>query len=216
MRRMGWIVWLLTISMAVAAQEGEPKPQTARPTEGARPAQPVRLPGVRGVIKSIESTTMKVRAFDGQTVTVHLSDKTEYRKDRNPAKLADFQAGDMVFVRGQEAPDHSWTADAVGSNSEFRENLGKKFVLGDIKSIAGTQLTVERVDGVSQTITVDENTSFRKNGESVTLADFKAGDRIFAQGEVKNGTFVATTMGSGEMGMMRPGGPPSGRDQVPH
>jgi len=101
----------------------------------------------------------------------------------------------------------------TGAGKEFREGLGKRFIAGAIKSIEGTRLTIVRPDGVEQTITVDENTSFRKQGESITLADLKAGDHVFGRGELKNEIFVPAVLnvgepGMGRMGRQRPDGDP--------
>jgi hypothetical protein len=93
----------------------------------------------------------------------------------------------------------------------MREGLGKQFIAGEIKAIEGTTLTILRVDGQTQTIQVDENTSFRKQGESITLADFKPGDHVHGRGELKNGTFFAAVLNSGDppqMGMPHPGNAP--------
>jgi hypothetical protein len=110
-----------------------------------------------------------------------------------------------VFVRGNPAGDGVFQAAAIGTRSgggalfgNFREGLGKQFIIGEIKAIQGTQLTVLRPDGVSQTITVDDSTSFRKERESITLADFKVGDHVFGRGEVKNGSFTPTMLNLGE------------------
>jgi len=51
---------------------------------------------------------------------------------------------------------------------------------------------------------VDENTSFKKRGESITLADIQVGDRVTAQGALKGTTFVATAVNIGRAG--GPGG----------
>jgi hypothetical protein len=68
-------------------------------------------------------------------------------------------------------------------------------VIGAVKSLDAPKLVVTRTDGVEQTIEADENTSFRKGrDESITLPDIKVGDTIFARGELKNGTFVPTTI----------------------
>jgi hypothetical protein len=58
---------------------------------------------------------------------------------------------------------------------------------------------------VSQTIAVDESTSFKKQGESITLADLKAGDHVFGRGEVKNDVFVPAELNVGDPRMMRRG-----------
>jgi hypothetical protein len=86
-----------------------------------------------------------------------------------------------------------------GMQANFREGLGKRFIMGEIKSINGTQIEIARPDGVTQTISVDENTSFKKDSESITLADLKPGDRVFGRGELKNDVFVAAELNSGQM-----------------
>jgi hypothetical protein len=90
---------------------------------------------------------------------------------------------------------------------KMREELGKSWVAGKVTGIDETKITIHRVDGVTQTIAVDENTSFRRRRESVTLADIKVGDNVSARGQVKDGTFVAAELGIGGGGMMMGGGP---------
>jgi hypothetical protein len=80
----------------------------------------------------------------------------------------------------------------------FAEGMGKRFIAGEIKSIDGTQLTIQRPDGVTQKISVDEDTSFRKNGESITLADLKPGDHVSGRGELKNDVFVPAVLNVGQ------------------
>lgn len=73
----------------------------------------------------------------------------------------------------------------------MKEAMGKTIVVGEVKSIDAPKLTIQRSDGVEQTIEADESTSFRKGrDESITLPDIKAGDTVFARGELKNGVFV--------------------------
>lgn len=187
-----------------AQDQGPPAGQEA-PREGRRP------PGIAGSIAAIEGNTLTIKTRDGQSVQVTVSDKTQYRRNREAASLADFKAGDMVFVGGTKTGDNAWQADMVGARTRgegpdnFRDAMGKRFIAGEVKSINGTQLTILRPDGVTQTISVDEETSFRKDGESITLADFKAGDHVFGRGEVKNGTFVPAILNLGEpkFGMRR-------------
>jgi hypothetical protein len=158
--------------------------------------------------------------MDGSTAQINVTDKTRFRKERQDAKLADLKVGDMIFVRGQKGSDGVWQADMVGVPPQgmmgnFREGLGKQFIAGEIKSINGTQLEIVRPDGVTQTISVDENTSFRKNRESITLADLKPGDHVFGRGAMKNDIFVAAELNSGQPGFMRRGGDGNGPPQPP-
>lgn len=166
-----------------------------------------RFPGVAGTITVLTDDSMTLKTSDGKTATVKLTDKTQYRKDRQPAKLGDFKVGDLVLVRGEAAGENAWTAVLVVTRSEaagqFREGLGKQFIAGEVKAIEGTKLTILRIDGETQTIQVDETTSFRKQGESITLADIKPADHVSGRGEVKDGIFVPAVLNVGEFPQRR-------------
>jgi hypothetical protein len=184
-----------------AASEG----QQRREGRGMRDRQ-----GVAGTIGAIKSDGFTVKTMDGKTVTVKVTGETRFRKDRQDAKLADFKPGDMVMVGGEPAGQDTWTARFVatrqgmgeGNMQAFREGMGKQFIAGEVKAIDGTKLTIARLDGQTQTIEVDENTSFRKGRESITLPDIKVGDHVFGRGAVNSaGVFVPTVLNSGEMRM---------------
>jgi len=220
LRRLAIGVIVSFLPVLAIAQDNPPK-SAADQAQGDQ-AQPGpnrrgwegRFQGVAGTITAIDKNKLSLKTMDGKAVTVNLASDTRYRKDRQPATLADFKVGDTVMVGGDPAGENAWNARFVSSRSggdaEMREALGKRFIAGEIKSIEGTSLTILRVDGVTQTVTVDENTSFRKQNESITLADFKPGDHVFGRGELKNGTFIAAVLNAGEaqpMGMSHSQGP---------
>ena len=205
---------LLAFSSLGWAQE-----QTAPPTEAPPQAQSEmgremrRGPGVAGTITAINDGSITVKTRDGKTEQVNLSRQTKFRKERQDAALTDFKVGDEIFVRGQPAGADAWTAEVVAARpagggqfeQRMREGMGKQFIAGEVTAINGTQLTIARPDGVTQTISPDENTSFRKQNESVTLADIKVGDHVFGRGAVKNDVFVPAVLNVGQPGMMRRG-----------
>jgi hypothetical protein len=217
-------ILLAIANWAQSAPSDSPTQGQPPATAEGQPGQQHRPPGVAGTITAVNADSIVVKAMDGRTVQVNLSDKTRYRKDRQAATLADFKVGDPVLVRGEPVGDNVWQADVVAgrpagagpSEQFFRDGLGKRFILGEIKSVSGTQLAIERPDGVTQTITVDENTSFQKDGESITLADLKPGDRVFGRGEIKNNIFVPAVLNLGDPRMMWQGrgpGPGQGTGQ---
>ena len=112
------------------------------------------------------------------------------------------QGGTRVMVGG--GPD----APPGGANLQqmFEQAWGKQFVVGRVKSIEGTKLTIEGPTDRSATIEVDENTSFRKAGssaqaESITLPDIKPGASVFGCGALnKGGVFVPTVLTVAEQG----------------
>jgi len=157
---------------------------------------------VIGKITSIQNGVMELSGPDGQVVKVKITDQTEFRKDRQPAKASDFKAGDMVMVRGDENADHSVNAKLVGGRTGgqgggpgggqggFGGTLGKDYVAGEVKAVDAPRMTVLRTDNVTQTLELNEETSLRKGRESITMADIQVGDHIVSRGEVKNDVFV--------------------------
>jgi len=174
-----------------------------------------RLP-LFGKITAIHDNSMDVLDTNGATISVKFNGQTQFRKDRQPAKRTDFKVGDIILVRGQEAADHSWTAEVVAARSlngqggpggrggfgggpggaggrvgmQQQGTLGKDYVSGEIKSVDAPKLTVLRSDNVTQTLELNEETSMRKGRDSITMADIQAGDHIFARGAVENNVFV--------------------------
>ena len=215
------ILFLLTATTFGMAQTAN-DPLSPHPNNPPRADGERRGPRVGGSITAISSDSMTLKTFDGRTVTVRLNDSTRYRKDQQDAKLSDFKVGDMVMARGEKTGEDTFTASSVmtrsaagmtASREQMKEMMGKKIIAGEIKSIDGLTLTILRPDGETQAIAVDESTSFRKQGESITLADFKPGDHVFGRGELKDGVFVPSTLSIGQPGMrigeIPPGPPPA-------
>lgn len=185
--------------------------------------------GVRGTVTAIKGKQITIKTDEGDVYTVTTGDNTRIMKARQAAAVTDVHVGDMLMAGG--VVDAS--AKTVGAVfvaivdaeqvKKMREDLGKTWISGKVTAIEGTKVTVLRMDGVSQTIGVDENTSFHKRRDSITLADIKVGDPVNGQGALKDGVFVATRLnvggrmgGPGGMGPMgggpgadaRPGGDP--------
>jgi Spy/CpxP family protein refolding chaperone len=212
MKKLSFAVVLLALCAVAWAQAPENAPAERQGQQGQWQGR--RGPGVGGTITAINGNAISIKTMDGNSAQVNVTDQTRFRKDRQDAKLADLKVGDMVMVRGEKGTDGAWQAEMVavpppgmgqGMMGNFREGLGKQFIAGEIKSITGTQIEILRPDGVTQTIAVDENTSFRKNQESVTLGDLKPGDRVFGRGELKNNVFVAAQLNQGQPRFMRSG-----------
>src|SRR5258705_7962059 len=190
-----------------------------------------------GKITAIHDSTIQISNPNGETVTVKVTPQTEFRKDRQPAKRSDFKVGDVIAVRGQENPDHTWTAQTIGARSANGEGrgpnmqagtLGKDYVAGEVKGVDAPKISVLRSDNVTQTIELNEDTSLRKGRDAITMADVQVGDHLLARGAVQDSVFVPKfVMVIGpeqwqrmqEMGGMRPGGPrnsgPGGASQKP-
>src|SRR5947208_2137288 len=190
---------LLFLLVAATGQAQAPAPAAPAQEQGAPPAAGQRRgpndgqgQGLPGKIIALNKGSLELAKPDGTTVAVKITDKTEYRKDRQSAKLEDFKVGDVVFVRGEENADHSVTAQMIGGRSGgggFGE-LGKDFVVGEVKSVDAPKLTVLRPDNVTQTLELNEETSLRRGRESITMADIQPGDHVVVRGAVQDNAFV--------------------------
>ena len=159
-----------------------------------------------GKITAIHNGTIELAAPNGQTVTVKVTPQTEFRKDRQPAKVTDFKVGDIVMVRGDQNPDNTVTAKTIGGRTggpgggpaasggggffAAGGTLGKDYVMGQVKSIDPPRLTILRTDNVTQTLELTEETTLRRGRESITMADIQVGDHVVAHGAVQNNLFV--------------------------
>ncbi len=167
----------------------------------------MRHHGVAGTITDVRDGQLTLKTFDGKTARVQFDSDTKFLRDRQPATPKDFKVGTPVLIRGEAWGDNSWKATLVATRSdakpgEIKDAMGKRFIAGQIKSIKGLQIVIARPDGQTQTIAVDETTSFRKQNESITLADLKAGDYVFGRGEVKDGTFVPAILSLADANLM--------------
>lgn len=215
------------VSDVVLSQDTPPDRQG--PGEGRMP--------LFGKITALHESSLEISNPNGDSVTVKLTSQTEFRKDRQPAKRSDFKVGDVIAVRGQENPDHTWTAQMIGARSANGEGrgpniqagaLGKDYVAGEVKSVDAPKISVLRSDNVTQTIELNEDTSLRKGRDAITMADVQVGDHLLARGAMQDNVFVPKfVMVIGpeqwkrmqEIGGVRPGGPansgPGGPAQKP-
>jgi len=189
---------------APAATQGGP--------EGARRGGEGRGQGVFGKISALRADSIEVTGPDGTKVSIKLTSSTGFRKDRQPAKIGDFRVGDMVMVRTDQSAGSGTTAVMVaaapaggfgargegrgegrgggGGQGMMQGTMGKDYVVGEVKSVDAPKLTILRVDNVTQTLELNEDTSLRRGRDSITMADIQPGDHIFARGVAANEVFV--------------------------
>jgi Domain of unknown function (DUF5666) len=133
-------------------------------------------------------------------------------------KATDIKVGDII-VTGGEIDEAAKSVGAVmvmqldperaKQMREMQANFGKTWLMGRVTAVNETKVTIEsNVDHASHAFVADENTTFRKRRDPVTLADVQVGDTVRVEGAVKGGSFVATTVSV--MGPGGPGGPGGG------
>jgi hypothetical protein len=138
-------------------------------------------------------------------------------------KAADIKVGDAIAAMGEI----DTTAKSVGAvmialldperakqMREMRANYGKTWLMGKITAVDGVKVTlIGAVDNTAHSFVADENTTFRKRREPITLADLAVGDSVRVEGAVKDGAFLATTVNA--MGAPQGGNPTVPRNGPP-
>ena len=133
-------------------------------------------------------------------------------------KPTDIKVGDAISASGEIDA----TAKSVGALTvaqldperakqlrEMEASYGKSWLMGKITAVDGVKVTIMgSVDNAAHFFVADENTSFRKRRDPITLADLQVGDSVRVEGAVKDGTFLATTVNA-------MGAPPGGNPTVP-
>src|SRR5215469_18235532 len=155
--RFGLLLLLGASPVLAQDQATPPQPQQSSPTGTERQGpEEARGRGVIGKITAIKGGALELARMDGTTVTVKLTDKTEYRKDWQSVKLRDFKVGDTVMIRAEGSPDQDLTALLVAGRTGNGPGgqgmggagagagagmmmaggeLGKDFVFGEVKSV---------------------------------------------------------------------------------
>jgi hypothetical protein len=171
--------------------------------------------GVRGTVTATAADSFTIRTDEGDIYKVLFSANTRLMKERQPIEASEIHVGDMLMAGGIVDAK----AKTVGAVVVFdidaaqvrnaRAGFGKTWVAGKVTAIHELKITIERAnDKQVQVVAVDENTSFRKRREDVTLADVKVGDFVTAQGALQADTFLATNLRIMTPGAGRPGQPP--------
>ena len=214
---------------AFPSQAQEPAEQGAG---GGQRGQFAGMQRVGGEVTAVAGSTVTVKGEDGATYQIVTTANTRLMKGRGvTVKLTDVKAGDGVMAAGNlDAPTKTlhaamlFVTDAAQLKA-MKENLGKTYIMGKVTAIDAdnAKMTVQRPDGIAQTIGFDETTSFKRGrigrgpgmgsgigagegtggaaastptatGESITLADIKLGDNVYGSGSVKSGVFVPTQL----------------------
>ncbi len=174
--------------------------------------------GVLGTVTEVAPDHYAIRTDDGETYTVHFSVNTRILRQSaqrrgqgpeggnppQPIKSADIKAGDAIAASGEvDAAAKSVGAvfimqidpERAKQMHAMQANYGKTWLAGKVTAIDGVKVTLLGInDHTAHSFAADENTTFRKRREPITLADIQVGDTVRVEGAVKDGIFVATSV----------------------
>ena len=191
--------------------------------------------GTVGTVTEASSDHYIIKTELGEIYTIHYGVNTRILKqppgqprrsqgeegERTPPaaiKPADIKVGDVIAASGEVDAN----AKSVGAvvvmlidperAKEMRTmeaNFGKTWLMGRVTAINELKVTLQGGPGnASHSFVADENTTFRKRRDPITLGDIQVGDMVRVEGAVKDGTFLATTVAV--MGQPPTGGPNHG------
>ncbi len=178
--------------------------------------------GVMGTVTEISPDHFTIKTDSGDLYTVHYSVNTRIMKGgggqrrgqdgdnappMNPPttiKATDIKVGDAIGASGEmDANTKSVGAviifqidpERAKQMREMQANYGKTWIMGKVTAINETKVTLQGgPDNAAHTFIADENTTFRKRRDPITLGDIQVGDMVRAEGAVKDGSFLATTV----------------------
>jgi hypothetical protein len=137
-----------------------------------------------------------------------------------PIKATDIKVGDAITAGGEvDAAAKSVGAvmimqldpERVKQMREMEAQFGKTWLMGKVTAMDGVKVTLQGGPGnATHSFVADENTTFRKRRDPITLGDVQVGDAVRVEGAVKDGTFVATNVAVMGMQGPPPGGAPGG------
>ena len=177
--------------------------------------------GVMGTVTEVAPSHFTVKTESGDVYTIRFSVNTRLLKGGGvprrgqpdsepqftppqPIKATDIKVGDAIAASG----DMDANAKSVGAvviflidperakqMREMQANYGKTWLMGRVSVINDVKVTLQGgPDNASHSFVADENTTFRKRRDPITLADIRAGDMVRVEGSLKNGEFLATTV----------------------
>jgi hypothetical protein len=234
-RLLSAIVFGLALSVAASAQDANQRGgRGGRTGQGGWGGGMGGGGGITGTVTEVAADHYIIKTDAGDTYTIHFSANTRIVKQAirqrgegvegmgaggNPPQMlkpTDIKVGDAVGVMGEvDAAAKSVGAVVIAQLDperarqlrEMRANYGRTWLMGKVTAIIETKVTLlGSVDNAAHAFVADEDTTFRKRREPITLADVQVGDMVRVEGAVKDGIFVAasvTVMG------MPPGGMPA-------
>jgi hypothetical protein len=187
--------------------------------------------GIAGTVTAVAADHYIIKTPAGERYTIYFSANTRILKQRiqrdvtggegmspQTLKPTEIKVDDEIGAMGEvDAATKSVGAVVIAQIDPERAHemramqasFGKTWLLGKVTAIHETQVVVQStVDNAAHAFMADEDTSFRKRREPISLADLRVGDMVRAEGAVRDGFFVASTV-------VVLGTPPDGTPSLP-
>lgn len=207
MRKTLLVIAILGASLAAAYTQT---------TQSSAAGSPLEKDLVDGEVISVSKDSFTIKGPRGNTLSIQLNEHTMIREqtEKQPVKLkplyiADIKKDDKIVAAGilqsdvleasrivvirihDERPTVTANGGGyIGGLIIHNEDIGVSYMIGEVKAIHGSTLTILRKDGKTQETAVDENTIFQLGMNHVLFHDVNVGDSISGPGKLKDTMFV--------------------------
>lgn len=157
--------------------------------------------GFAGVVTSVSGSQIVMEISEDVSMTVNVDPSRQ-------ATLQDIHAGDAIFASGQ-VDEQAHTIDAatvelrpaqLARMLEMRRaNFGRIWTAGVITAIQAGSMTVKRMDGQSQTFSVDPDTVYQLRDQPGDSTMLRVGERIDVRLRSSGGQLLAVKVTIGGM-----------------
>lgn len=121
-----------------------------------------------------------------------------------PIKASEIKVGDVIAANGEVDQSAKsigavfimlMDAERVKEMRAMAANFGKTWLAGRVTAINDVKVTLQGgPENETLSFVADENTTFRRRRDPITLVDIQVGDMVRVEGAIKDGVFVATNV----------------------
>lgn len=166
---------------------------TAQNSSG--PSPPPRIAvmhrhGLAGIVSSISGSQIVMKIAENVDFTVQIGPSTRVTDLGQDASPSAIRVGDAIFASG-DLNEERRTIQAQVINLQagqeaqmldrLRSTFGTAWTAGVITSVQADSITLTRMDGQSQSFTVDPGTMYRLHDQPADFAAVRAGERVMAR-----------------------------------
>lgn len=161
-------VSLLLVGLVAAFAVIAVSPAGAKKGKPGAAAAAAKRHGLRGVVQSVGSDSLTLKAKKGDPVTVQVNGDTKIVVNGKAGSLSDIQVGYVAEVRGKKGEP----AKAIRAHEPPAPGT---LVVGNVSSVGSDSITLTKKDGSSITIGVTADTKIVVEGKPGALSDIETG-----------------------------------------
>lgn len=146
--------------------------------------------GLAGIVRSVSGSQIVMAIPENVDLTVQISSGThvsDHGQDVTPDAI---RVGDAIFASGEvDEETRTIQAQSIAIQSgqalqmleTLRSNFGRAWTAGVTTSVQGDSIVLKRMDGQSETFTVDSGTVYRLNDQPANRSTLTVGERVRAR-----------------------------------